>query len=159
MVASDACKIFNLIRSAASFWAVHWGIGWLTIACSDNSRSPAQLTHMFCVLKLIAWPALAFCSPSCSLSCLGRVQLFGWEDSPLHLHLFQTDINNCSQLWMMFRFQRGFSRVRLKPARPARLSHKAMAADFDSDIVHTEVKHVNEVITTGIRCFHQRGRS
>ena len=103
-------------------------------------------------------------------------------------------------LWILFLFQRGFLRVRVQSARPARLSHKpvsirssrlsqgcnigilkiscivimadsnrlherylwpfpwavltAMAADFDAEITHTQLKYLSVSIATGIvRCI------
>ena len=115
-------KFFYLISFAASILVACWGSNWCAIAGSDNKCSPAGVKQMFCLTKLMAWLVVSFCSPGCSLSCLGSQQQFGWAESPLH-QLNTWTFCSCT----IIRFQYGFSRVCLQFARPAWLSHKPVS--------------------------------
>ena len=77
--------------------------------------------------ELTAWLAVALCSPSCSLSCLGsrtfRLSRFTISPSPVKMQWN----NRIFDVWTMFRYQCGCYRVRLQFARPAGLSYKPVS--------------------------------
>ena len=74
----------------------------------------------------MAWLAVAFCSPSCSLSCLGS-RTFWLSRFAIAPSSVKTQLNNkIFYIWTIFRYQCGCYRVRLQ-FTPAGLSYKPVS--------------------------------
>ena len=91
MFVSDS-GLISLSHQLRSFCFGGWlGSGWFATACSDNECSCCGSKQYIYLFKPMAWLAVAFRLPICTLSCLGSQQRFGWTGSPLHHLLWKTN--------------------------------------------------------------------